>query len=288
MIDGGDCSMVNGCESGWAAAWGSLGAISIYITCFKKAVQACRHRAERSDGTGRTDSSRPRCSVSGVFFCSSRGFLFMTTRLWWQNVAAWMTHWNRPAEPPSEDANLCPDIVFRLSSLTTTKALIRLDCLRLIGSDVLLAGFHWGFFFLFLMRYGGCCGLSKKHLSTERDINLVHKLHLRKKRKGKERLKRWRKFLKQLSWACFSPIVITIIMMIIINLPGLVDFVKKAILKPQPKFRVCCVSVAQRSTTRPRRKNVSELLLREERGDCASAKMLDEKPQLWLTDGSSR
>lgn len=91
------------------------------------------------------------------------------------------------------------------------------------------------------MRYGGFCGLSKKHLSTERDINLVHKLHLQKeKKRKKKRLKRLRKFVKQLGWACFSPIIITIIMVIIIiNLPGLVDFVKKMILKPQPKFWVC-------------------------------------------------
>lgn len=149
MIDGGDCSMVNGCENRWAAAWGSLGAISIYITRVLKrlySVSASSGAVGRSDGR-----TRPVPDVPSLvfFFCSSWGFLFMTTRLWWQHVAAWMTHWNRPAEPLSEDANLCPDIVFRLSSSTITKALIRLDCLLLIGSDVLLAGFHWVFFCFF-------------------------------------------------------------------------------------------------------------------------------------------
>lgn len=41
MIDGGDCSMVNGCENWWAAACVSLGATSIYILCLKKGCTAC-------------------------------------------------------------------------------------------------------------------------------------------------------------------------------------------------------------------------------------------------------
>lgn len=215
----------------------------------------------------------------GVFYLWRRGFGDKTSRPEWPTGTGPPSP-SRKTQTFAQTSSLdCPLWLQRRpwSAWTVCSSLARTFCWP--GST--------GFFF-FLMRYGGCCGLSKKHLSTERDINLVHKLHLRKERKGKERLKRWRKFEKQLSWACFSPVVITIIMMIMINLPALVDFVKKMILKPQPKFRVCCVSVAQHSTTRPRTKNESELLLREERGDCASAKMPDEKPQLWLTDGSSR
>lgn len=46
------------------------------------------------------------------------------------------------------------------------------------------------------MRYGGFCGLSKKHLSTERDINLVHKLHLQKEKKRKKTLEAFKKVCK--------------------------------------------------------------------------------------------
>lgn len=82
MIDGGDCSMVNGCESGWAAAWGSLGAISIYITCFKKAVQACRHR----DGLVPSQMFRLwgfSFVRLGVFYLWRRGFGVKTSRPEW-------------------------------------------------------------------------------------------------------------------------------------------------------------------------------------------------------------
>lgn len=86
---------------------------------------------------------------------------------------------NWPVKPISEDAKLCPGIVFRLSSLTITKALIRLDCLRLIGCDVLLAGL--GIFFKWDMVN------SAAYQESILAINLVHKLHLQRKRQKKEK-----------------------------------------------------------------------------------------------------
>lgn len=135
MIDGGDCSMVNGCENRWVAAWVSLGAISIYIMCLKKAVQ-------------HVGITLFQMFSLRVFFWFVLGFSILDdfgdktlSCCSLNNPSNW------PVKPISEDAKLCPGIVFRLSSLTITKALIRLDCLLLIGCDVLLDGFHSGVFF---------------------------------------------------------------------------------------------------------------------------------------------
>lgn len=192
--------MVNGCENRWVGGGLRFFGCNQYLhhTCFKKAVQRVGiKRSGRTDG--RTDSSRPRCSVSGFFLLFILGFSIY-------DDAALVTtccSLNDPLKP----ARRAP--LGRRKPLPRHRLQIVLFDYNKGPDPPGLFAPHWlgrfagwvplGFFLFFLMRYGGFCGLSKKHLSTERDINLVHKLHLQKEKKmKKKRLKRLRKFVKQL------------------------------------------------------------------------------------------